>query len=321
MDGIGGLHPHGFRTRQNARVSLKRFALGDDTTDPKGSGPSAFLVIDLKGAHLSTGVVRAAKKVLVDGASTLARSETYGWALLGITNGGASAGINTNPEDVNQAKAAFDSAIKDVTDSGALGIRPGKGVPATEDLPYDALAAAGVVAATASTVGDLDGASIGVELGLPITELVAEDLRLRGSLVTTGSITDLESLEADALICGSKVGLIDHEIAARLSCRAIIPGGSVPLTTRAFATLTRRDVIVVADFLSMCGPLFAHRAEATNGAPLDVDALALQIQEFVGEKYAEFATSDKGQFIAACLASESFLGTWQDELPFGRPLA
>ncbi|MEZ5310821.1 MAG: hypothetical protein R2735_09565 [Microthrixaceae bacterium] len=301
-------------------MSLKRFALGDDTTDPKGSGPSAFLVTDLEGASRSTGVVRAAKKVLVDGAKTLARTETYGWALLGIANSGASAGINANPEAVSEALAAFDSAISDLSDAGGLELRPGKGVPAAEDLPYDALAAAGVVAATASTVGDLDGASIGVELGLPITELVAEDLRLRGSLVTTGSITDLESLEADALICGSKVGLIDHEIAARLSCRAIIPGGSVPLTTRAFATspgatssLSRTSSPCVGHFCTSCR---GHQRSS-----LDVDALALQIQEFVGEKYAEFATSDKGQFIAACLASEAFLGTWQDELPFGRPLA
>ncbi|MEI2637969.1 MAG: hypothetical protein V9F03_03045 [Microthrixaceae bacterium] len=62
---------------------------------------------------------------------------------------------------MSEALAAFDSAISDLSDAGGLELRPGKGVPAAEDLPYETLAAAGVVAATASTVGELDGASIG----------------------------------------------------------------------------------------------------------------------------------------------------------------
>ena len=33
------------------------------------------------------------------------------------------------------------------------------------------------------------------------------------------------------------------------------------------------------------------------------------------------AGSDDGPFLGACYAAEAFLSTWQDELPFGRPLA
>ena len=35
----------------------------------------------------------------------------------------------------------------------------------------------------------------------------------------------------------------------------------------------------------------------------------------------EALASEDGPFLGACYAAESFLSTWQDELPFGRPLA
>ena len=35
----------------------------------------------------------------------------------------------------------------------------------------------------------------------------------------------------------------------------------------------------------------------------------------------EALTSDDGPFLGACYSAEAFLSTWQDELPFGRPLA
>ena len=35
----------------------------------------------------------------------------------------------------------------------------------------------------------------------------------------------------------------------------------------------------------------------------------------------EALASKHGPFLGACHTAEAFLSTWQDELPFGRPLA
>ena len=52
-------------------------------TGPDDSDMTGFVIIDLDDASRADGVVRSAKKVLVDGARTLARSRTYAWALMG----------------------------------------------------------------------------------------------------------------------------------------------------------------------------------------------------------------------------------------------
>lgn len=331
MDGFGGLHPHDPRgltagnptTGQNYPVTLKKFVL--DVPSPDEA--DAFVFVDLDDATTASGVVRSAKKILVDGARSLARSETYSWALIGLPHSGASAGINA-PDHVREAAvAAFDDAVAAQMGDLDLQLRPAKGVATASDPRHDLLLAHGVVAATASALGDLDGRSVTLEAGSPAEDMVSQLLEQRGASVERVALDEVTASRTDALVCGSRIGIIDHETAALLEHRAVVPSGPSPLTARAFAVMRSRERTVVAGFLSACGPLFAQGSPDTVGATAsptgddsDDTELTAAIEEFIARRCDEFAGHPDGPFMAACYEAERFLGTWRDELPFGRPL-
>ena len=72
----------------------------------------AFVVFDLEDAPCSAGVVRSAPKILLDGATWLARSATYQFASFEIRAGGASAGVNAAPDARPEAVAAFVAEVQ-----------------------------------------------------------------------------------------------------------------------------------------------------------------------------------------------------------------
>jgi hypothetical protein len=82
------------------------------------------------------------------------------------------------------------------------------------------------------------------------------------------------------------------------------------VTARALAVLGRADVVVVPDFLSTAGPLLAA-LDAHGGDPM----------ERVHDAVAAFTGEGTGLFMAAVRRAEDHLSSWQDALPFGRPLA
>lgn len=135
------------------------------------------------------------------------------------------------------------------------------------------------------------------------------------------SPSDLWSAEADVLFCGSKAGVVDHEVATTLSHRAVVPTGPVPVTAKALAALQRSDVVVLPDFITTAGPLFALE-RAPEGAPdLTADAVRATASAALLDVLGEVLGHERGPVLGACLRAESFLASWRDELPFGRPLA
>ena len=67
-----------------------------------------------------------------------------------------------------------------------------------------------------------------------------------------------------------------------------------------------------------------RRSGASAGINAEAPRRAEALAAFVDEAAALMAgalNSDDGPFLGACYAAEAFLSTWQDELPFGRPLA
>ncbi|MCB1256993.1 MAG: hypothetical protein KDB26_07805 [Microthrixaceae bacterium] len=294
-------------------MTLQKYPLDDDASD-------AFVFVDLDEADVATGIVRSAKKVLQDGARSLARHETYAWALLKTKFSGASGGINTPPDQQGVAYEQFTRALAASEANRKLILRPGKGVPPAEDSTLNDLTAQGVVAATRAALGGLDGRSVAVESGDAAAQRVSELLTESGVTVSTVTPAEFESTPSQALICGSKVGLIDHEMAARLPHDVIVPMGPSPVTARAFAVLTKKNVTVIPAFLSVCGPLFAHRAqvEMPNAGP-DIETLCTQVDEFVTARSEELSQHPEGSYMGACFAAEEFLATWIEELPFGRP--
>ncbi len=123
---------------------------------------------------------------------------------------------------------------------------------------------------------------------------------------------------ADVWFVGSKMGVVNHEVAAQMSeASAVVASGRVPLTARALAVLRRSGVAVPPDFLSLAGGTLALWGDANR---TEAEILA-GINEDISDMTAEFKSHDDGPFLAACFEAESFLSTWQESLPFGRPLA
>ena len=326
----------------------------------------AFIVFDLNGAP-GAGVVRSAPKILVDGATALARTLTYRFATFERQVGGASAGVNAKPDDRPAAIAAFVAEALELVASGRLLVEPARGV-SPEDLAelrqadprpdaywdrHDELTALGVAVAAAAAAGSLDGRTVAIEGFDHVGVLVAAELARRGAQVvaigtTEGSVRatsafDTEDLSSawaergpgcvaelgaeveppsavlgmptDVLVAGSKPGVVDDAVAARVGARVVVPSGPVPVTAKALAVLRRAGTTVLPDFVTTAGALFA-------GWPTDPAAdPAAEATAAIAASLGEVLAHDDGPLLAACYRAESFLATWQEERPFGRPLA
>ena len=81
---------------------------------------------------------------------------------------------------------------------------------------------------------------------------------------------------------------------------------------------------MLADFVWLAAPLFAAwpgelaGLEGDAATPEAVEAAALAT---IAELVQATGVHPEGAFLGACHHAESFLRTWRDELPFGRPLA
>jgi glutamate dehydrogenase/leucine dehydrogenase len=126
------------------------------------------------------------------------------------------------------------------------------------------------------------------------------------------------TVDADVLVVGSKVGVLDHEVASSLAATTVVPSGALPVTAKALASLRRAGVVVLADFVTTAGPLAAW---PTEGDAPDLDGARAAARASVAGVLAEVADHPSGPLLGACERAETFLGTWVDALPFGRPIA
>ena len=122
---------------------------------------------------------------------------------------------------------------------------------------------------------------------------------------------------ADVLFCGSKLGLVDHAVAAGLSTKVLAPIGVAPVTAKGLAVAGRADVVVLPDFLTLSGGLHSFVADDVATA----EALIEQVTTRTAELTVASMAHDDGAYLGACALAEQFLSSWQDQLPFGRPLA
>lgn len=286
----------------------------------KLAAADGFLVFDLDDAP-AIGIVRMAPKVLRDGAELLARSATYVAASFGLQVGGASAAINAKPEDQPAALAAFLEEVRDLVDSGRLLLGPGLGVGAADltDLPraeernraFDQTAAGeSGVAAALGAVGSLDGARVAVVGNGPTAEAAAASASANGATPEPQASFDAD---CDVLLVAGKAGVLEHDLAATVKAKAVVPLTPVPVTARALAVLGRAGVLVVPDFLSTAAPVLAA-LDPDGGDPME------RVRTTVADLAAEGADG-ADLWMAAALRAEDHLRTWQDALPFGRPLA
>ncbi len=152
---------------------------------------------------------------------------------------------------------------------------------------------------------------------------LAEGWRAHGSelVANMGEVADAAAIftsGADVFFVGSKMGVVDHGIAAQLSeASAVVPCARLPLTARALAVLRKAGIAAPTDFVALAGATLATWGDS-NRSEAEIRA---GIADDIGDLSTEFGTHDDGPFLAACYAAEDYLSSWQSELPFGRPLA
>jgi glutamate dehydrogenase/leucine dehydrogenase len=291
----------------------------------KLSSTDAFIAFDLDDAP-ATGITRLARKVLVDGATTLARSTTYAFASFEVKMGGGSAGINAEGEAKPGAIEAFVGEVTELVSAGTWATDPGLGLseddfaplhevdprPAAlwkEGLAAD-LAALGAVAVADEFVS-VSGAKVVVD---GATDQLVEAVSAAGGEIigqtTSDNRSDVLATECDIVFAGGKTGSIGHDDASTMQTRAVVPFSPVPVTAKALAVLSRANTVVVPDFVSTAAPLLAG-FDLDAGDPIErVRALA-----------SELSPAGVGAWMASIERAEAFLSSWQEALPFGRPLA
>ena len=277
-----------------------------------------FVVIDIEGAAVATGVLRVARKLLVDGAWNLARSATYSAASFGLEVSGASAGVNVDGEGRDAAVATVVAELAARTGSPTLALDAGKGCTPNEltELTVrdprsparfdDGLLAIGIVAAAEAALGSLEGTTVAIEPGLSV-DLLDQKFRSRGASMV--EMTDGLISACDVLCIGSRPALIDHDLASALRAKVIVPAGPLPVTARGLAVARREGVMVLPDFVSLAAPMVVGFAGSTT----------TDVGERIAAVITEVADHPEGHFLGACERAESFLDSWAN-VPFGRPL-
>lgn len=311
-----------------------------------------FVVRDVADAP-SAGIIRRGRKILQRSATDLARSATYSFAFHGIERGGASAGLNAEGDDAGPALLALVSELHDQLADGRLELMPAKGIGDDEwlgaltesggsggdavdatGLAADGASArtdalvAGVLAATSWTLdGTIEGHRIFVEgdPSDPVHAALTGAASTAGAVVVEPTVTEgkpwtVWSTEADAVLVGSRPGVMNHQGAELLNVEAVIPWAPIPITTKALAVLISRDITYVPDFIAAAGPVVADHLP-DNGASQHEADTGRRMAARVAEGLNALDSDDGALFIAACHQAEAFLLTWRDQLPFGRPLA
>ena len=127
----------------------------------------------------------------------------------------------------------------------------------------------------------------------------------------------LWGIAADVVFAGSKMGIVHHGVAEQLKCKALVPCGRLAYTSKALAVCRRSGIAAVPDFVALAGSTIASWSSGDSGD----DDVRAEVTRTVTALMEEALASDDGPFLGACYAAEAFLSTWQDTLPFGRPLA
>lgn len=201
-------------------------------------------------------------------------------------------------------------------------------------IVFEGGAAAAVAAAAAATergakiVGFATGQGACSSTAGLDTDALSQAWQAHGEALTqhieAEATQDILAVDGEVLFLGSKMGALTHVNAAGLQVRAVSTLHPIPFTTRALLVLQRAGAVVLPDFVCLGGQLFASwpeelaelESEAVTGKAVETAALR-RIEELV----KEIVDYPEGALLGGCRLAESFMLTWREETPFGRPLA
>ena len=123
--------------------------------------------------------------------------------------------------------------------------------------------------------------------------------------------------DVDTLFGGSKMGLINHHGAPNVKADVLVPTGPIPYTTKAALMLEAQGTTVLPDFVTTAGAMFASMPPDGD----DQESIERSVVELLSSLTGQLLGTERMPTLEACHRAESFLATWRDELPFGRPFA
>jgi glutamate dehydrogenase/leucine dehydrogenase len=136
---------------------------------------------------------------------------------------------------------------------------------------------------------------------------------------TVRPAAELFTVEADVLVPGARIGVIDETRASSLRARVVAPGANVPYTAAALDILAERGIPALADFVCNSGATLGY---VTDGLQNAGEALAV-----VANRVRELTTASledpKGPVRGAARIAEEHLRTWleKEQMPDGPSLA
>jgi glutamate dehydrogenase/leucine dehydrogenase len=132
---------------------------------------------------------------------------------------------------------------------------------------------------------------------------------------TVQPASHLFGIEADVLVPGARIGVIDESRAAALGARLVAPAANVPYTRGALDVLRRCGGVALADFLCNSGATIGY---VTPGLRTPEQALAA-VEARVRDLTRECLRDPAGPFLRACRIAEDYLRSWlpADQVPDG----
>lgn len=137
--------------------------------------------------------------------------------------------------------------------------------------------------------------------------------------VTVGKVAKLFAVEADVLVPGARIGVIDEQRARTLKARVIAPGANVPYTAAALEVLRERRIPALADFVCNAGATIGYVTDGLQNAHEAVAAVEKRVRNLTQDSLKD----PRGPVWGAGKIAESHLRTWVDEsqMPDGPSLA
>jgi len=228
-------------------------------------------------------------------------------------------GISFNDELIGVGAAAAAASLLGGLDGKRVAIE-GFG-PAGVGIAREAAAAGAAIARVGTAKGCADAPGDGGRLDPAV---LVEAWLADGEMCVAALSTDGEPAkpwtvwrdDVDVLFCGSKPGAMSGDGASMAGATPVVAFSAAAVSSKALAVLRAAGTPVAADFVAAVGPALGWWADAV----LTHNDLRSATADTVNAVMSETAAHDDGPFMAACYRAEAFLQTWQDELPFGRPL-
>jgi len=132
-------------------------------------------------------------------------------------------------------------------------------------------------------------------------------------------VAGLFLVEADVLVPGARIGVIDESRARALKARVVAPGANVPYTAGALEVLRERGIPALADFVCNSGATIGY---VTDGL-LRADEAVAAVEKRVRELTKESVKDRNGPHAGAARIAEAHLRTWLEpaQMPDGPALA